>query len=281
MGLVNILCMTSILNSYWYKAIGLGLILLFSTCKKDPEATHMQGNEFVVSMTDGPGNYTSLTVEILKVEAYNQDYGWIELSTEPQFINVLELTNGAEIELAKRSNIATGKYTQLKIIFGTHNTLSYETTINVGSTVMNETISVDLEMPSKEVSLSTAYEVTINNSNQILLDFNVAQSIIQSGNNFILTPSLKIMEDKKTGIQGTIQGGSNAAILVAKEEQQDTFSTYMDANGNFLLRGIKGGIYNMVIKSYSDTSVDRNEYSINGIVVTQGKITQMGVITVQ
>lgn len=37
---------------------------------------------FTVSLTDSPGNYSGLTVEILKVEAYLENRGWVVLNDE-------------------------------------------------------------------------------------------------------------------------------------------------------------------------------------------------------
>lgn len=72
--------------------------LMFTACKKEEFPTSSLSNEkkgsFTVKMTDAPGDYEALQIEIVKIEAYLENTGWITLQNSSQFINVLSLTNG-------------------------------------------------------------------------------------------------------------------------------------------------------------------------------------------
>ena len=109
--------------------VALGAMVAFASCKKDESIDNSStpgntsGNKSMkVRMTDNPGNYQALDVEITSITAYNSSTGdWVELNGNAQTVSVLELTNGEEDEIAFKSNLDAGVYTKVKMKFSQKN----------------------------------------------------------------------------------------------------------------------------------------------------------------
>ncbi len=257
------------------------LMFTTSSCNKEDEMENEArnpGNSMQVKMTDAPGDYAALDVEILKVEAYLQDSGWITLNNSAQMVSVLDLTNGAETSIAFNSNVSAGLYTQVKLTFGSSNTLTLLADGSLGGT--NGSVDIELGWTgSQEVIIDINEEVSSESGAVVLLDFNVAQSIIETGQDYILTPIITEVKNASTGVQGEVEGAANAAVILT--DGNNTVSTYIDANGRFLLRGVPSGVYDLLILPSSE-DIDNgmpSQHQIEGVVVASGEFTQMGSIS--
>lgn len=251
--------------------IGMMTAMMFSSCNKDENP----GNSFKVRMTDAPGDYAGLTVQITGIDIYHETQGWINLSSETQFVNVTDLTNGNEIELANNTNVQAGLYTKVKITFGGQNSLNLTGDFNgAGSD-----LSVDLVWNgSQEVVIDINQQVTADAGANILLDFHVAESIIEQVNTFLIHPVISVIHDEATGVRGQVQGTVMAAIIITNG--QSTYSSYIDASGNFLIRGLQPGTYDVTIlpSQFNEVGQSPQETQINNVVITEGEINNMGSI---
>ena len=81
---------------------------------------------------------------------------------------------------------------------------------------------------------------------QVLLDFDVAQSIIRGANKYFIKPAIRELKNTQTGVKGEVEGAASAAITLS--DGQNTFSTFIDAEGKFMLRGVNAGTYKMIIQ---------------------------------
>ena|SRR6218665_1196590 len=234
-----------------------GLLFFSPGCKKEKKTGTME-----IKMTDSPGDFDGLFVKIAKVEAYSGNTGWILVSETATSVDVLTLTNGVDVSLAHNTNIQPGTYTKLRLTFGTDNQLSYDD--GGGATLFDLGMSFNsvIEVPIQA-------QVTSGNSTSVLLDFNVAFSLVQTGNQFHFQPMLSQIMDPNTGIGGHVYG-SNSAITVTGNGK--TYSTYTDANGNFLLRGMDDGKYTMQI----DPKGNQDHTVIQNVEISKGKITKLG-----
>lgn len=269
-----------------------------TACKKDDmDTAPKNANSITVRMTDAPGDYAELNLELERVDIYLENSGWVTLSNESQMVNVLELTNGNSVTIANSNNIEAGLYTSVALYFGDDNDLMVENGSN--------STSFDLSGQGA-VIIDINQEVDANTQADLLLDFNVSESLHEAGGEIVLDPTIHYVDDPETGVQGQVLGGAFASIELSDGE--NTFSTFTDANGNFILQGIDEGTYSLAVMVDAEGSEGGNGsgsggVSIGGIFgaivnddgaeaggisvitidnvgVVDGQITQMGGITI-
>lgn len=221
-----------------------------------------------VRMTDAPGPYDEVNVEIVGVEIHSDVNGWNTLPmTAPGVYNLLDFTNGLDTLIAS-ANLPSGKISQLRLILGDNNS------VMIGGT------SYPLTTPSAQQSglkLQIHQNLIPDITYTILLDFDASQSIIETGKGkYILKPVLRTITE---GIDGIIQGNLDPDMeaQIWAIHNGDTFGTYSDSSGAFMIKGLAGATYQVDIlppAPYSDTS-------FSGVTVVNGQITNMGTLNIQ
>lgn len=267
-------------------SIGAALMIALAACNKDelpsPSASGDPGNAgtFKVRMTDSPADYAALDVEITGVQAYLDGSGWVSLNNQAQFVNVLSLQNGVQTTLAFDADAEEGHYSRLKIIFGDENNLTLNAGGDASLIALNGSSEFDLNLVGgeHEIILDIDQNISTESGANILLDFNVASSIIQMNTGFTLDPEIEIVAHEGTGIRGDIHGVISA--VVETKNGADEFSAYADANGNFILQGLDDGTYSITITGLEDNMgiVTEKEITLDGVIVAEGQITNMGAI---
>lgn len=244
-----------------------------------------------VKMTDGPGNYAALDVTVDKISVYHETEGWLILQSEAQAVSVLELTNGVETSLANSFEMPEGHYSLLKLEFDSQADLEVYSSIsangsidaNAGDQSLNGSATFDAELNwenGTEVIIEIDETLSETEDLEILLDFQVAQSISEESNGtFTLDPVITVIEDVNTGVQGNVEGTSQAAVILSDGAQE--FSGYIDAAGNFLIRDLPEGVYEMTVHPIEGSlSADQDaSYSASGVVVSEGNISNVGQIS--
>lgn len=269
-------------------SIGAALMMALVACNKNeipsPSTAGMPGNAgtFKVRMTDSPTDFASLDAQITGVSAYLDGTGWVSLNAQAQTVNVLSLQNGVETTLAFDANAAAGHYSQLQITFGDQNELTLHAGTQLALVGLNGSSTFDLAFANpgdNEVTIAIDATVSADQGADLLVDFNVASSIEQSGNSFVFEPALQIIAHPDNGIRGDIHGAASA--LVQLNDGSASITTYADANGNFLLRGMADGTYSITIHGLVDNMGVMTEATttIDGIIVADGEITNMGAIS--
>jgi hypothetical protein len=244
--------------------------IVLPACQKEAmNRANGQTASFKVRMTDAPGNFTGLYVQLTRVDAYIEQQGWVNLSTENRLISVLDLTNGAETTLSLNEQAVVGTYSKLKLTFGTDNSLL----IYGGSA----TIGLSFSSPaSDEVIIDINEEVSAGTTTEVLLDFNVAESVWQMGNTYLMHPAISEIEDESTGISGDVQGSIQASVTLFNSEH--SYQTYITASGEFLLRGIAEGTYQLSVEGIAQGVTGMQETTVSNIVIVKGQIKTMGAI---
>jgi hypothetical protein len=163
---------------------GVSLLLcLFNSCKKDGGVvTPMSYGNIGVKLTDSPGNYQQVNVDIQKVFVHMSGGSWIDLPTNSGVYNLLVLQNGIDTTLVKTSSLPAGKITQMRLLLGTHNT------VMVDSTIYNLTV------PSgSETGIKLIGNLVVNPSQTLIvtLDFDANASVVLSGATYQLKPTIK------------------------------------------------------------------------------------------
>ena len=244
--------------------LALMVALTFTSCEKEDMEAY---GEFEVYMTDSPGAYESLEVEIEKIEAYHESDGWITLNEDVQVLDILTLTNGREEKVAKNERTRSGNYSKVRITFGANNNLS----VDVLGISTDFALGVDSQV---EIEIETMIEE--GQSSRLLLDFHVGESVQGSANSsFTLTPVITVITDENTGVQGSVQDSQR--VYLQFSGNGENFDGYSDNQGNFMIHGMAAGTYSLTIQP-EDTENYPSEVYIENVTVMDGVITNTGTI---
>ncbi len=237
---------------------------LMTSCKEDES---LKVSRLVVKLTDAPAPYDEVNIDLESAEVHIEGHGWIALSVVPGIYDLLKLTNGTDT-IISNTDLPSGLISQLRLKLGPN------------SSVRIDSVLYPLDTPSAEQSglkLNIHQELLENITYTLLLDFDAGRSVIQTGNGtYKLKPVIRVIGNPLDGgIAGRVIPGI-AHPRVSAIIGIDTVSTYPDSLGNFLVRGLAAGQYQLLFQSvtpFKDTL-------INPVNVTVGAITQMGNIQI-
>lgn len=245
-------------------AVGTFLATGFTSCKKDNE-NEAKGNTFKVRMTDAPGDFLQLNVQVTSVDVYSSSsQNWVNLSSQTQSFNVLSLTNGNELEIASNTQVSAGTYTKLRITFSSQASIQL---VGGGSA-----LALNWTGGTQQVEININQQVSASTGANLLVDFNVAESVTEIGGIFNLNPVITVISNESTGAKGKVEGASS--VMVKLQNGSKSYTTYINAQGNFLLRGVEPGTY--TAQFWASGAISAHE--VNNVTVTQGQITSMGTI---
>lgn len=256
--------------------LAVGLLAMgsaFSSCEKEDVAA--TNGKFRVAMTDAPADYVALDVQIKGVSIYHDQEGWTTLSNETQTVNVLSLQNGIESEIAAAGSVEAGHYSKLKIILGDENKLSVSNGISIGG--LSTTLTFDMQYAgSREIVVEIDAEVNANQEASVLVDFDVARSVVESAGTYILSPVIREIRDTRTGLSGEVSGSASAMVLLTNGV--DSMSTYIDASGHFLLRGMDPGPYMLKIlpRAEQPGMPSPEPITVENVTIVRGEIKEAG-----
>lgn len=170
-------------------ALILVAIVALGGCKKKDESGRM-----TVYMTDAPGDYLHVYVDVKQVEIHysngnsnsNTTNGWVNLATNAGVYDLLALQNNVTATLVNGTTLPSGKVNQMRMILGTNNSL-----------MLKDSTTHALTIPSSYTSgLKINLDGTIpsNNGNvTITLDFDADASVSKNGNGeYMMNPVIKV-----------------------------------------------------------------------------------------
>jgi hypothetical protein len=156
------------------------LVLSIAACNKSGDGH----SSMRVKMTDAPGPFSKVNVEIRDVEVHTQDHGWVSLPTNAGVYDLLTLQNDVTVLLANDKEIPAGQVDQMRLILGSHNT------------VVIDDVTFPLNTPS---AMQSGLKFNINaffdsdKDYEVLIDFDANQSIvIQGDGTYSLKPVLRL-----------------------------------------------------------------------------------------
>ncbi|TYP91976.1 Carboxypeptidase regulatory-like domain-containing protein [Fodinibius salinus] len=239
-----------------------------------------------VTMTDAPTNYDSVNVTINKVRVNKkenaetdstesdeeaEENGWVTIMNQQMKINLLELTNGNQIMLGSKE-LEAGTYSQIRFILGDDNTVTVD-----GQTHPLQTPS------AKQSGLKLNVDAEVENgvTYSLLIDFDVARSIVEKGNDgYLLKPVLRAVNLAETGsIAGNVQPADFNTNVLAVLEGDTVTSTITAENGTFEIIGLApDSDYEVVFDPSSDQYSDSTQTNIK---VEAGKETDLDTIQLE
>lgn len=253
------------------KLLGAALVFitLAASCSRadkdniDPNKARME-----VYLTDDPGDYEEVIIDVRDVRinmSSDTANGWQSLSNiRAGQYDLLRLVNDDDTLLGQ-VDLSPGRVQQVRLVLGPNNF------VKVNGQVY------PLETPSAQQSglkMNIHQDVQAGLLYTLLMDFDVAKSVVKTGNNrYILKPTIRtILQAAGGSIQGTVRPFSfQTAVLVFRGANDTVASTYSSSdNGGYRVRGLAAGTYSIHFMprdpAYRDTV-------INGVQVNTGVVT--------
>lgn len=252
----------------------LGLLALLAGCGSDDNSTKPGFGSVRVSMTDAPGDYDQVNIVVREVRIHATGEGddesdWIVVRPDSESTyDLIELRNGVFVTLGFARGIPSGSYDQVRLVLGS------------GSTVVVDGVSHPLVVPSgmqSGIKVNGSFQVPVDGTVEIALDFDAARSIIVTGNGtYMLRPVIRATQTSMTGaIHGTIQPLIDADIHAILGP--DSISTLAGTNGEFTIPALLPATYDVAI----DAAAGYHDTTITGVIVTKGQTTQLGTIVLR
>lgn len=262
-------------------------LALVAGCSKTDD-TSADSSKLEVRLMDAPGDFRSVVLDVRQLEVHLKEEkdpdGWKNLTFSPQAINVLEYVNGKSALLVSE-NFAPGELKEIRLILGPD---SY--------VIGRDGQRYDLKTPSGQTSgvKLKLDKATLRQREifQLLLDFDVAKSIVERGNwkpgndkkeRYLLKPVIRVVaQDLRAGLRGTVSPAVALPQILAIRNSvlgPDTVSTSADASGAYQLSGLAAGTYRVEFFPTTTAPAGQNAYrnvTKTGVVVTNDNVTDLG-----
>jgi len=212
-----------------------------------------------VYITDAPGDYDHIYLEVVEVSVNNG--GWQTLAlTQPDTFDILDYTNGNKLLLAD-GQIDAGSTSEIRLVLGTGNSIvlkdgtTYPLTIPSGST------------SGLKIKLNKTVTTQAGQTYYVVLDFDAAKSIVITGNNeYKLKPVIRAYWEEGMGAaEGYVLPDTSQVFVHAINGNDTLGSTISDNTGYYKVTGLPQAIYSFY---YHSTAKDT---MLTGIQVLQNQ----------
>lgn len=245
-----------------------GTIFLFS-CKNDDTPEPNGGTAKVtMRLTDAPGDYDAVYIDIQKVEVTVEGSAAIELTpVRPGIYNLLDFRNGLDTLLVQ-ADIPAGKVGQIRLILGNNNSVVVNGQTHALTTPSGQQSGIKLNLQETLVA-GGAYVFWI--------DFDAGKSIVETGSGkYNLKPVIRAYSATTDGqVKGYVLPAA-ALTTVYITDGVDTYTAIPNPDGFFIIKGLPQGTYSVTF----DASVALyTDVTLSNINVTYGQVTDLGVTT--
>jgi hypothetical protein len=234
--------------------------LLISSCNKSKDKVHL-----IVRMTDTPGNFNNVMIDLQGVEVTGSGGGTVVLNANPGMYNLLDLSNGITALIAT-GDLDAGTVSQIRLILGPDNTVMVDSNVYPLSTPSAMQSGLKLQ-------IHRTFEPGI--SYTILLDFDANQSIVFKGNGeYQLKPVIRTIDVAASGsIRGSITPIGTIATITATSNNI-VYSSTANVNGEFLLAGLPAGVYDIAVTP----DLPLLPFTLAGVIVSVGIVNNIGIV---
>lgn len=151
----------------------------FLGCQKADKTSRM-----TVKMTDAPGDYEQVNVDIREVLVNVDGHGWVSLATNQGVYDLLTLQNDITTVLVNQGELPAGHLNQFRLVLGSSNSVKIDG------------VYYPLATPSAQQSglkVNINADVAPNETYELLIDFDAGESIVEQGNGgYSLKPVIKL-----------------------------------------------------------------------------------------
>jgi hypothetical protein len=245
-------------------------LLSFASCSKSQEDSSDGVSTLSIRMTDAPGNFDEVNVDIQGVEVKGPAGGAVSLNVNAGIYNLLNFVNGLDTLIASGS-IQSGTITQIRLILGSNNSVKVNGQVYPLSTPSAQQSGLKL-LVNQTLVPGVSY--------MLLLDFDAQQSIVEQGNGqYSLKPVIRVVST--IGLNGSITGSivppSVITALSAVDSGGNAFGTFSDTTGSFLIQGIPAGNYTLFVNPPAPYQAD----TLFNVAVVNGQMTDVGQVLLQ
>ncbi|MFV8280653.1 DUF4382 domain-containing protein [Christiangramia marina] len=264
--------------------ISVGLV---SCNDDDSDGSSSERANLSIRMTDAPGDYDAVFIDVQGIEIQleadddldaTDDDGtegseWVTVEdVNTGIYDLLELTGGVS-QLLADTEVEAGYVGQMRLILGPDNTVVVD-----GETKALNTPSA--QQSGLKLQLNQRLEGGENYA--FLLDFDVEQSIVETGNGgYNLKPVIRLSAEANAGmVVGTTVVpaalSSDVQSLVVLTGNGITVSAYTNNDGDFALNGVPAGTYD--VKITPQISSGLTVYTVSDVEVRPNETTDLGEI---
>ncbi len=275
-----------------FSLIGAILIFTLASCSKSDDNGGNGNAQIQFVLTDGPGDYDAVYVNIKEVlinvgqaEPGGSSNGtWVSYPLRPGFdrnVNLLELRNGKFTYMGEPLALPAGDISQLRLVLE-----------ETGNKVVVDGVEHDLTTPSAQQSgLKINFHQTLEPGNiyRIWLDFDAGKSVVATGSGkYNLKPVIRaFVENADFGSISGIVLPAEAGATVYLVKNADTLATAIPevagstlGLGFFKFANVEAGS-NYTLRFAPSDSTLFIPVTMPGIVVENGKITSITTTTLQ
>ena len=264
--------------------ISLGL----TSCSEDDDSNPSgEGSaNLTVRMTDAPGDYDAVFVDVQDIEIHVESDneaeaeadvdgdGWVSVGdVQTGVYDLLELTGGVS-QLLADTEVPAGYVSQMRLILGSENS------------VIVDGVEKPLNTPSAQQSglkLQLNQNLEAGENYAFLLDFDVDKSVVETGNGgYNLKPVIRLSAEANAGmVVGKVVTPADIEMsvqtLVVLTGESATISAYTDAEGNFALNGVPAGVYSL--EAIPEADANLSTFAIGTVEVKPNETTDLGELT--
>jgi hypothetical protein len=251
-------------------AVLFAIAVLGASCTKSPDGPAGSSSHLDVYLTDAPGDYLGVWIDIQKimVQAPSSDSagGWTEVPLlRPGLYNLLNFRNGADTVLGG-VDLAAGKVSQIRLVLGNDNYL-----------ILKDSTKVPLTTPSAQESglkLNVDADLKAGIPYALVLDFDAGRSVVEAGQSgkYLLKPVIRTFAKAAGGsIEGVVLPDSAHPHVLAIMNT-DTLGANPDDKGNYKFWGVPAGSYNLVFEA--DTATGFHGDTLENVTVSTGEVTK-------
>jgi hypothetical protein len=240
--------------------------LVFGACDTNEPGTH---GRFVLSLSDAPGSYDEVNIQVKFVEVHSVNDGWVTVNSEDRVFDLLVLTNGATAVLAD-ATLDAGRYTEIRLMIGE------------GSNVVVNGTPYNLNIPSglqTGLKMVKTFEIEADFTYELHLDFDAYNSVQKLGiaDIYTLQPAYRLQAVATSGsIAGIVEPADAQAVIKLMNNSEIVTTTYANVDtGEFKLIHVPEGTYSLLVEAL------QGEYGtagVNDVQVTIGNTQDVGTI---
>jgi hypothetical protein len=238
------------------------------SCKKEDEGGSTGNATLNMRLTDGPGDYDAVYLDIQKVEVTMAGSSAVSVTpVRAGVYDILRFRNGIDTLLAQ-TYIPAGTVNQIRLVLGPNNSVVVDGQTHALNTPSAQESGLKLNLNSK-LEADKAYTFWI--------DFDAGKSINETGNGkYQLKPVIRAYTELTDGrIKGQVLP-LTAGTTVYAVSGTDTFSAIPAADGRFMIRGLPEANYTVI---YDAGVLTFKDVTKTNIAVKFGTEVDLGTIT--